>query len=156
MIRFIKRFLVFLLLVSLSLLSLFYIPREWYGHWIVGFLVWVILALLISWRSVPSGRQEKLIAKTAGELSDIQDLEEQVRKEARQLEMECPACNASASYWSFIDNFKCRSCGSDLFAARIKDQGEPWLGILEKREKIQTFYEKTPAWLIRKGKNRLT
>jgi hypothetical protein len=154
MLRLFKRFLVFVFLAALSLLTLFYVPREWYGHWMAAWFVWLIVALLVAWKSVPSSRQERLIVKTAEGLKGIMEMEEQVRTESRQLEMECPSCHAAGSFWSFLDNFKCRSCGSDLFAARVREKGDPWLELLAKRERIQTFYEKTPPWLLRKGKNR--
>lgn len=147
-----KQLLMIIFWSSLYFLSVFYIPDSYYPQWAVSFFLFFIFISFISFKIIPSKKDEKLYKKILEDYKEIVKLEDDVRKNALQLELTCPDCKTSNNYWSYLDDHRCNKCGSEVWSTVIKDLGKNYEKIFNDREKIFAFYSKINGKTKRKLK----
>jgi hypothetical protein len=140
--RLIKRISFILFWQSLALLTVLLVNQEWYAAWFAGFVILFFLLLLLSGKIIPSKRDQDTLSRILNDYKSIIKLEDELHDESIKLEMTCPACEVKNNLWSFIEDYKCRKCGSDLWTSKAPDLGEKFEKALAKRNKIYNFYNK--------------
>jgi|GEM_PF-1016989 len=144
--KFFKVILTILFWQSLFFLTVFYIPdkyaEKYYPIWLVSFFIFFIFITFLSVKLIPSSKDEKLFKKVLEEYADIEKIEEDIRTEALRLEYSCPSCKSKNTFWSFLFDYKCVKCGSELWTSDLSKYDEIYDNLFKKREKIHSFYNK--------------
>ena len=120
-------------------LVLLRLPRELYAEWLVGFGIGTLLSIVFSFRFVPGKREEEAFLKLRKEFEENVAALEDVRSQALRLEMSCPGCKTKSSYWSFLEDYKCDKCGSDLWVSTLKKYPAGHSRLFEKRDRAFAF-----------------
>lgn len=134
-----RRILFVLFWQLVFLLVLLRLPRELYAEWLVGFGIGTLLSAVFSFRFIPGRREEAAFILLRKEYEENAVALEDARGQALRLEMSCPACKTKGSYWSFLEDYKCDKCGSDLWVSTLKKYSAAHSRLFEKRDRAFTF-----------------
>lgn len=141
--KFLKVVLSVIFFQSLFFLTIFFLNSEaFYPAWFAGFIIFLFLNILISIKAIPSKKQQLLFKNLLDEYKGIALLEDEVRIESQKLEFVCPKCSEKNNYWTFLDDFKCNSCNSELWSSSINSYDSVYDKLFKKREKVRSFYDK--------------
>lgn len=148
--RLLRRIIFILFWQCLFFLTVFYIARKYYAEWLVAFFVVFVFLVYLSSKVIPSRRREEAMQKLYEEYSVISQKEQDIRTQSLKLEMTCPSCGTSNSYWTFLEDYKCLKCGSDLWMTTLPKQTKQHDALFQEREKVFAFYSRIGSRLRRR------
>ena len=111
-----------------------------------------ILIVVLSVKIIPSKKKIVSLQKLLDDYKSILELENDLKIKATVLALECPACKENGNYWTYLEEEKCKKCGSTLWSTNLKEKDQSYLKLLEKKEKVRRFYAKLTNRMLRKLK----
>jgi hypothetical protein len=74
---------------------------------------------------------------------------------AKKITLECPACQKKHTAWDYMKDKACPSCRSTLWSTAETDNPVDFQKVLKDWEKIQAFYDNTPAWALKSAREKV-
>jgi hypothetical protein len=152
---FFSRFFFVLMMQLLVTPTFLMVPRESLLLWAGAYLILFFLFILLSFATVRGKKHRLLVANTALELKKLLDLEEKVALGAKKITLECPACQKKHTAWDYMKDKACPSCRSTLWSTAETDNPVDFQKVLKDWEKIQAFYDNTPAWALKSAQEKV-
>jgi predicted Zn-ribbon and HTH transcriptional regulator len=123
------------------LLILLLLKPEYYIPWLIFSLVTLFFLIYLSFRVVPSRKEEKRWRAVARKYHAKYEELREIRLKARLLPFSCADCEYTSNFLEFLEEGKCPKCDSRRWTTLIPEKGEQYLEIFRKYEEIQNFIQ---------------